>query len=177
MFVFLVKYDLFILPCMQLIVQLNYSCIFFVSDYFALEFGLSFCLYCYHYSSTVKYIIMQKVTQWNVDKLRHAIMNGANIHPGATHYMDKDRPYRLNIKSMCKSISRKLPTSRLVSNENGKGPEYDFEGKVVYRHLQDGDIVLVNRQVMNFLKAHYFSYFGCLNVDVTTLPGLLYFYC
>lgn len=25
--------------------------------------------------------------------------------------------------------------------------DYEFEGKIVNRHLQDGDIVLVNRQV------------------------------
>ncbi|ONK70128.1 uncharacterized protein A4U43_C05F30550 [Asparagus officinalis] len=89
----------------------------------------------------------ERVTPWNADKLKHSIMNGANIHPGATHYMDKDRLYKLQVsENMRKAISRKLPTSRGVTLHSGKGPEYDFEGKVVYRHIQDGDIVLVNRQ-------------------------------
>lgn len=75
-------------------------------------------------------------------------MNGADIHPGATHYKDRDRMYKLQAsKDMRNVISRKLPTSRAVTAQHGMGPESDFEGKVVYRHLQDGDIVLVNRQV------------------------------
>lgn len=93
-------------------------------------------------------MLMQRVTPWNVNKLRHAIINGADIHPGASHFMDKDRIYKLQgTINTRNAISRKLPTSRGGSTKSRKGPEYDFEGKVVYRHLQDGDIVLVNRQV------------------------------
>ncbi|XP_042377579.1 DNA-directed RNA polymerase I subunit 1-like [Zingiber officinale] len=89
----------------------------------------------------------ERVTPWNVKKLRLAVMNGADIHPGATHYKDRDRMYKLQAsKDMRNVISRKLPTSRAVTAQHGMGPESDFEGKVVYRHLQDGDIVLVNRQ-------------------------------
>jgi len=33
---------------------------------------------------------------------------------------------------------------------HGKIHEHEFEGKVVYRHLKDGDVVLVNRQVMHY---------------------------
>ncbi|EHA8587710.1 DNA-directed RNA polymerase I subunit 1 [Cocos nucifera] len=89
----------------------------------------------------------ERVTPWNVNKLRYAIINGADIHPGATHYKDKERMYKLQLgRNMRNAISRKLPTSRGVLVQQGKGPESEFEGKVVYRHLQDGDIVLVNRQ-------------------------------
>lgn len=93
-------------------------------------------------------LILQKVTPWNVNKLRHAIINGTEVHPGATHYVDKSAVMKLptSVNSRI-SISRKLPSSRGVVTHHGKSLESEYEGKVVYRHLQDGDIVLVNRQV------------------------------
>ncbi|XP_010251904.1 PREDICTED: DNA-directed RNA polymerase I subunit 1 [Nelumbo nucifera] len=89
----------------------------------------------------------ERVTPWNVNKLRDAIINGAEHHPGATHYVDKLATVKLPpSRKMRMSISRKLPSSRGAVTQPGKNLEYEFEGKVVYRHLQDGDIVLVNRQ-------------------------------
>ncbi|CAA6667519.1 unnamed protein product [Spirodela intermedia] len=89
----------------------------------------------------------ERVTPWNVDKLRHAIINGADIHPGAMHYKDKDQTYKLQSGRVTRmSISRKLPTSRGARTNSVKGPESDLEGKIVYRHVRDGDVVLVNRQ-------------------------------
>ena len=91
---------------------------------------------------------MQRVTPWNVTSLRDAIINGPDIHPGATHYVDRLSTVRLlpNRKSRI-SASRKLPSSRGVVTQSGKGFNYEYEGKVVHRHLRNGDIVLVNRQV------------------------------
>ncbi|KAJ0988153.1 hypothetical protein J5N97_006509 [Dioscorea zingiberensis] len=87
-----------------------------------------------------------RVTPWNVDELRNAVINGADIHPGATHFKDKDRMYKLQVsRNNRMAIARKLPTSR-VSAQTGKGPESDFEGKIVNVHLRNGDVVLVNRQ-------------------------------
>ncbi|XP_011652120.1 DNA-directed RNA polymerase I subunit 1 isoform X1 [Cucumis sativus] len=90
----------------------------------------------------------ERVTAWNVQKLRNAIINGPETHPGATHYIDKLATVKLNLKPSRKSrisISRKLPSSRGVVVDQGCD-DYEFEGKIVNRHLQDGDIVLVNRQ-------------------------------
>ncbi|CAK9322867.1 unnamed protein product [Citrullus colocynthis] len=90
----------------------------------------------------------ERVTAWNVQKLRNAIINGPETHPGATHYIDKLATVKLNLKPSRKSrisISRKLPSSRGVVVDQGSD-DYEFEGKIVNRHLQDGDIVLVNRQ-------------------------------
>ncbi|CAK9157192.1 unnamed protein product [Ilex paraguariensis] len=88
-----------------------------------------------------------RVTHWNVVKLRDAIVNGSEFHPGATHYADKVSTVRLPpSKKMRIAISRKLPSSRGVVTQSAKICDYEFEGKTVYRHLQDGDIVLVNRQ-------------------------------
>lgn len=87
----------------------------------------------------------ERVTPWNVNKLRQAVMNGAD-YPGATHFRDRDKFYSLKAgKDMRTAISRKLPTSR-TATKIGMDPETKFEGKFVYRHLRDGDIVLVNRQ-------------------------------
>ena len=81
-------------------------------------------------------------------KLRDAIINGPEIHPGATHYVDKLSTVKLAPSRKTRiSISRKLPSSRGAIMQNGKSLEYESEGKFVHRHLQDGDIVLVNRQV------------------------------
>ncbi|CAI9761147.1 unnamed protein product [Fraxinus pennsylvanica] len=89
----------------------------------------------------------ERVTPWNSVKLRNAIINGPDIHPGATTYVDKVSTVKLPLnKKMRIAISRKLPSSRGVVTQSGKKNEYEFEGKIVYRHLQDGDIVLVNRQ-------------------------------
>ncbi|KAH1228715.1 DNA-directed RNA polymerase I subunit 1 [Glycine max] len=89
----------------------------------------------------------ERVTPWNVVKLRNAILNGPESHPGATHYADKVSIVKLPPKGKLLSLtSRKLPTSRGVILHQGKISDHEFEGKVVYRHLKDGDVVLVNRQ-------------------------------
>ncbi|KAE9606955.1 putative DNA-directed RNA polymerase [Lupinus albus] len=89
----------------------------------------------------------ERVTPWNVAMLRDAILNGPESHPGATHYADKVSIVKLPPKGKMLSLtSRKLPSSRGVILQHGKISDQEFEGKVVYRHLKDGDIVLVNRQ-------------------------------
>ncbi|XP_078181608.1 nuclear RNA polymerase A1 [Carex rostrata] len=88
----------------------------------------------------------ERVTAWNVKELQLAVLNGADIHAGATHYRDSDGIYKLQSAFPKRySIYKKLPASR-ADAKLGKGPETDYETKVVYRHLKDGDIVLVNRQ-------------------------------
>lgn len=104
------------------------------------------------------------MTPWNVAKLRDAIINGSDIHPGASHYADKVSTDRLpHQKKMRISISRKLPSSRGMAIQSKKSCDYEFEGKVVYRHLQDGDIVLVNRQVL-----HSFIVSSILELSILT---------
>ncbi|XP_073265910.1 DNA-directed RNA polymerase I subunit 1 isoform X2 [Populus alba] len=86
----------------------------------------------------VKLTYPERVTPWNVAKLRNAVINGAESHPGATHYVDKLSTTKLPPnRKMRVSVARKL---------SGRSVDYEYEGKIVYRHLQDGDIVLVNRQ-------------------------------
>lgn len=85
----------------------------------------------------------ERVTPWNMNKLRDAILNG-----NAAHYMENGKVVRLtpkNVKSLI-TCARKLPSSRGIVTQSGRSTDQDFEGKVVYRHLEDGDVVLVNRQ-------------------------------
>ncbi|KAK3130817.1 hypothetical protein QOZ80_6BG0498400 [Eleusine coracana subsp. coracana] len=89
----------------------------------------------------------EKVTSWNVKKLQEAVKNGADIYPGATHYRDKINTYKLQAApAKRRTIAKMLPSSRGSGSQPGKDPNCRFESKIVYRHLQDGDIVLVNRQ-------------------------------
>ncbi|KAL7138520.1 hypothetical protein ABFS83_10G169600 [Erythranthe nasuta] len=89
----------------------------------------------------------ERVTPWNAAKLRGAVVNGPDIHPGATTYVDSVTIVKLPpSQKMRVAISRKLPSSRGVVTQSGKFDDLEFEGKTVHRHLQDGDIVLVNRQ-------------------------------
>ena len=106
----------------------------------------------YYFQNSFLYLVpnvFQRVTPWNAGKLRDAVINGPDIHPGATTYVDSVSTVKLpKSKTMRVAISRKLPSSRGVVTQSGKIDEHEFEGKTVLRHLQDGDIVLVNRQVL-----------------------------
>lgn len=89
----------------------------------------------------------ERLTPWNAVKLRDAVINGPENHPGAVSFADRIATVKLpSNKKMRVAISRKLPSSRGAGTQSGRNNEYEFEGKVVYRHLQDGDVVLVNRQ-------------------------------
>ncbi|CAH8386687.1 unnamed protein product [Eruca vesicaria subsp. sativa] len=89
----------------------------------------------------------ERVTPWNVEKLREAIINGPDIYPGATLYSDKESTRKLpECRKARIAIARKLPSSRGVTTKLGKTCDVNSECKTVYRHMQDGDVVLVNRQ-------------------------------
>ncbi|KAF8658999.1 hypothetical protein HU200_058841 [Digitaria exilis] len=106
----------------------------------------------------------QKVTPRNAKELQQAIRNGADIHPGATHYRDNDNMYKLQAApTKRRTIVKKLPASRGSISQPVKDPNCEFESKVVYRHLQDGDIVLVNRQASRYtiVMSSSSSWFSC----------------
>jgi len=93
----------------------------------------------------------EKVTHWNVEKLRQAVRNGPNVYPGATHFEDEQGIVHLSSVSQYQrnSIAKKLLSTPGAASSGGSGQSIDsakIEGKTVYRHLQDGDILLVNRQ-------------------------------
>lgn len=80
----------------------------------------------------------EKVTRYNIEKLRKLIKNGATRHPGA-NYIIKGPTNKLSMLALAKDPAKK--TLRL---ENAA--KYLAIGDIVERHLEDGDIVLFNRQ-------------------------------
>ncbi|XP_065855362.1 DNA-directed RNA polymerase I subunit 1 [Euphorbia lathyris] len=123
--------------------RVNYACRSVISPdpYLAVnEIGIPPCF-------AVKLTYPERVTPWNATKLRNAVVNGSECHPGATHYVDRLSINKLPPARKARiSISRKLPSSRGAVTQSGKSLDCEYEGKIVYRHLQDGDVVLVNRQ-------------------------------
>ncbi|KAJ3108015.1 hypothetical protein HDU97_002595 [Phlyctochytrium planicorne] len=71
----------------------------------------------------------ERVTQYNVERLRKNVINGTEKHPGATYIQ-----YQSGIKKFLKYGNREKIAADLRI------------GDVVDRHIQDGDIVLFNRQ-------------------------------
>lgn len=73
----------------------------------------------------------EKVQRHNIEKLRQCIKNGPDVWPGAQHIIKlDDGGYKISLK---------------FANRNLAARELRF-GDVVERHLEDGDIVLFNRQ-------------------------------
>lgn len=79
------------------------------------------------------------VTPWNVENLREMIMNGPKKHPGATMVEFGGKRIRINPenKTQQESILKRL----LTPDEEEKN-----DIKIVHRHLQNGDVLLLNRQ-------------------------------
>ena len=74
----------------------------------------------------------ERVTEQNIEKLRRRVENGVGKHPGANFVLFKDAG----------------PTSKVyLRYGNRRSVARDLqEGDVVERHLEDGDVVLFNRQ-------------------------------
>lgn len=72
----------------------------------------------------------EKVTRYNRQKLQQLLINGPNVHPGANYLLKKDEDARRNLRY---GDRVKLAKNLRV-------------GDVVERHLEDGDVVLFNRQ-------------------------------
>ena len=72
----------------------------------------------------------ETVSRYNIGKLRARVLNGPNKWPGANYVHKKEQ----NIKQFLKYGKSSLHAENLK------------EGDVVERHLEDGDIVLFNRQ-------------------------------
>lgn len=72
----------------------------------------------------------EKCTRYNRQKLQKLILNGPNVHPGANYVEIKSRPGKLNL--------RFGDRVRIAKNLR--------IGDIVERHIEDGDVVLFNRQ-------------------------------
>lgn len=83
------------------------------------------------------------VTPWNVVQLRQLVLNGPNIHPGAVMIENEDGS--IQRISTSDTIQREAIAKRLLTTSD-KANKF-FKGiKIVHRHLQNGDVLLLNRQ-------------------------------
>lgn len=83
------------------------------------------------------------VTPWNVVELRRLVLNGPNVHPGAIMVENEDgsiQAINSNDRTQREAIAKRLLTTSDRTNESFIGI------KVIHRHLQNGDVLLLNRQ-------------------------------
>jgi DNA-directed RNA polymerase I subunit RPA1 len=91
------------------------------------------------FATTLTYQV--PVTPWNVSELRDMVLNGPEVHPGAVAVEDeKGWTVRLDPKDRAQreGIAKTLLTP---SSDQMSG-----KPKIVYRHLKNGDAMLLNRQ-------------------------------
>lgn len=77
----------------------------------------------------------EHVTNFNVDRLRTLVENGPLVYPGAN--MVEDAEGNKSVLDSLSALQRRALARTLFTG----GP-----GKIVYRHLQSGDFLIVNRQ-------------------------------
>ncbi|NWR85762.1 RPA1 polymerase, partial [Furnarius figulus] len=83
----------------------------------------------------------QPVTPWNVKELRQAVINGPQVHPGASMVINEDGSR--TVLSTTSLTQREAIAKQLLTPSSGaphSGP------KIVCRHIKNGDILLLNRQ-------------------------------
>ncbi|XP_023184312.1 DNA-directed RNA polymerase I subunit RPA1 [Xiphophorus maculatus] len=83
----------------------------------------------------------QPVTPWNVKELRQAVLNGPNVHPGASMVINEDG--RKTILSPSSAAQREAVAKQLLTP--CPGPQ-KMPMKIVNRHIKNGDVLLLNRQ-------------------------------
>ncbi|KAL0227467.1 hypothetical protein RCL1_003611 [Eukaryota sp. TZLM3-RCL] len=83
----------------------------------------------------------EPVTSFNIEKLRKAVINGPNVYPGANYIEDEQGNLKdLSILSKEKRMGLAQMFRTSTDDDRGNFP------KRVYRHLINGDPLLVNRQ-------------------------------
>ncbi|KAM7417105.1 hypothetical protein PAMA_016965 [Pampus argenteus] len=83
----------------------------------------------------------QPVTPWNVKELRQAVLNGPNVHPGASMVINEDG--RRTILSTTNLAQREAVAKQLLTPCPAP---HKMPMKIVNRHIKNGDVLLLNRQ-------------------------------
>nr|AAC99959.1 DNA-directed RNA polymerase I, largest subunit [Homo sapiens] len=84
----------------------------------------------------------QPVTPWNVQELRQAVINGPNVHPGASMVINEDGSR--TALSAVDMTQREAVAKQLLTPATGAPKPQGT--KIVCRHVKNGDILLLNRQ-------------------------------
>ncbi|XP_066591152.1 DNA-directed RNA polymerase I subunit RPA1 [Prorops nasuta] len=83
------------------------------------------------------------ITPWNVVELHQLVLNGPDIHPGATMIENEDGSITRLIGS---NLSQREAIAKRLLTITEKTNRF-FNGiKIVHRHLHNGDVLLLNRQ-------------------------------
>ncbi|XP_062856932.1 DNA-directed RNA polymerase I subunit RPA1 [Trichomycterus rosablanca] len=83
----------------------------------------------------------QPVTPWNVKELRQAVLNGPDVHPGASMVINEDGSR--TILSRTNLTQREAIAKQLLTPSTG---QHRMPMKIVNRHIKNGDVLLLNRQ-------------------------------
>ncbi|GIX62910.1 DNA-directed RNA polymerase [Babesia caballi] len=83
--------------------------------------------------------IPENVTSYNVHLLRRLLVNGPRTYPGANFYRDEHGKL-YNLGALTFNERKAKAKLLLTDSSDGRLP------RVVYRHVLDGDVVLMNRQ-------------------------------
>ncbi|XRO75604.1 DNA-directed RNA polymerase subunit A' [Methanocaldococcus sp. 28A] len=81
--------------------------------------------------------VPEKVTKYNIDRIRKLLKNGSNKHPGVNYVIRK---------MIGKDGTEQEYKVKITESNKDFWVENIREGDIVERHLMDGDIVLYNRQ-------------------------------
>ena len=76
----------------------------------------------------------ESVSSFNADRLREAVRNGTQVHPGANMIEDEETGQQIHLEYMSEE------------QRDGLAKLLNVGRKVVYRHLLNNDPLLVNRQ-------------------------------
>jgi DNA-directed RNA polymerase I subunit RPA1 len=92
----------------------------------------------------------EPVTPWNFEKLRRAVINGPGTYPGASH-VEHDDGKLTSLEFL--SLERRTALANTLLTPDGhtrlthaNSPLPVYLNKKVHRHLENDDILLVNRQ-------------------------------
>ncbi|OAD76996.1 hypothetical protein PHYBLDRAFT_123028 [Phycomyces blakesleeanus NRRL 1555(-)] len=95
----------------------------------------------------------EPVTPHNIKEMRQAVINGPNKWPGATHVQHEDQSIdvlaNLSIESRIALANSLLAPQSSHTAQSGSNPyptRTQTINKKVFRHLRNGDMVLLNRQ-------------------------------
>ncbi|GFU75945.1 DNA-directed RNA polymerase I subunit RPA1 [Trichonephila clavipes] len=85
----------------------------------------------------------EPVNYHNVENLRRAVMNGPDIHPGASFIEMEDRR---KVKLPADDLEKRLAFAKTLLTPQNSALMKIGGIKIVHRHIKNGDMVLLNRQ-------------------------------
>ncbi|KJX99061.1 dna-directed rna polymerase i subunit rpa1 like protein [Zymoseptoria brevis] len=91
----------------------------------------------------VKLTYPEPVTQWNIEEMQEAVRNGAFIWPGALAIENENGSV---LKLDRKNAEERTALANQLLAPAGTGNTRGTRPKKVHRHLNNGDIVIMNRQ-------------------------------